>query len=246
VTQSCRLPACLCALQAFIAPSSPATAAAFSGLFSDLWRSGALLSLVITLSKGAACTDTSCEAASDLLRLMMRQPAPGQARWYAASGETQKFALLLLARLGRHASAIADAIDTANVEGEEEAVVLEAVAAMQAAVEQLGQPPLRQLVEVAAPAWLPDADAFSSSRQGAEPPASARAALSSPLLRQAVELLTAFSQQLDPLAMGLALPGCWNTACTSVAGASEAGMKLKVCTGCKTARWAGWRSRQAA
>jgi len=218
------------------APSTQGFITATPACVSDLWRSGALPSLVVTLSKGADCSNSSLDAAGDLLRALSQPPVTGRAPWYAASGETQQFALLLLARLGRHASAMAAHMAKAL---EEEAVVLEAVAAMQAAVEQLTQPPLRQLVEVAAPAWLSDADAFSSSRQGAEPPASASAALSSPLLRQAVELLTAFSQQLDPLALGLALPGCYNPACTSVAGASEAGMKLKRCTGCKTARWAG-------
>ena len=51
-----------------------------------------------------------------------------------------------------------------------------------------------------------------------------------------VQLLTALGRQLDPLALGLRLPGCWNPGCTSLAGASEAGMPMKLCAGCQIAR----------
>ena len=203
--------------------------------FDQLWRSGALPALVMTLGKGAGCSTSSLEALRDLLRPALLPPGPEQQPWHAASAERQQCALLAAAQVGRHASAIARAT-AAPRRGPASQPEHDPAALLPAAVAQLAQPPLRQLVEAAAPAFLADADALLSSSQGS----------SSDRLGRAAELLTALCRQLDPLALDLRLPGCWNPACTSVAGASEAGMKLKVCTGCKTARWAGWRSRQAA
>jgi hypothetical protein len=73
---------------------------------------------------------------------------------------------------------------------------------------------------VAAPALLARADAVEQASTAGEP----------------LRLLVSLGQQLDPLALGLRLPGCCNPACTSLAGVSEAALVLKRCTGCKIAR----------
>jgi len=157
-------------------------------------------------------------------------PKPGRAPWYAASAERQQFALLVLGAMGGRAAVGAINVATGgaaarpHMYGPEQAQ--QATAAVTAAARLLAQPPLRQLLAVAAPALLPAADAVSSL-----PPGSAAG-----LQREPLDLLRSLGWALDPLALGLALPGCYNPACTSLAGASEAGMQLKMCTGCKIAR----------
>jgi len=160
--------------------------------------------------------------------LGMLLPYPGQAPWYAASSERRQFAVYVLARVGGRAAAIA-ATFAANPDAAESHSPYEAhhvadvISLVQGASQLLGRPPLRQLVEAAAPALLPEADAVAGSRQGAGTG------------RQSLQLLFALSRQLDPLALGLDLPGCYNPACTSLAGASEADMPVQRCTGCKMA-----------
>jgi len=201
--------------------------------FDQLWRSGVLPGLVVTLTKGAGCHPDSLAALGTLLRQLL--PPPGQLPWHAASPERQQFALLVLAGAGMHASSPALA-STRYSSGSQVHVIL-------AAALQLAQPPLRQLLETAAPALVVDADALLASSSEGGCPVHAGNSFGSPALRQAVDLLTALAWQLDALALGLALPGCYNPACTSLVGASEAAMKLKRCTACKTARWAGWGRR---
>jgi hypothetical protein len=70
-----------------------------------------------------------------------------------------------------------------------------------------------------------------------------------PAARQLQLFMLLWQQQLRSLGEGcrtarmarakapaLRLPGCYNPACTSLAGASESGMPLKWCTGCMIAR----------
>ena len=196
--------------------------------FDQLWRSGALPGLVVTLAKGAGGSSASLEMLRALLILLLLAPScPGQEPWCAASPERQQCALFVLAQAGRHASAIARAAHSGPAGqrlGDNTGALLPA------AVAQLGRQPLRQLLEVAAPALVADADALLSSSLGSAPGSSA-------LLGRTVELVSALSAQLDPLALGLRLPGCYNPACTSLAGASEAAMKLQRCSACKIARW---------
>jgi len=104
----------------------------------------------------------------------------------------------------------------------------------------------RQALAAAAPALLPAAGALAGGTAAFD--RSSFKANGQPIrLQLAVEdrVLDLFAalrrQQLDPLALGLDLPGCWNPACSSLAGASEADMQLKRCTACKTARWAAVR-----
>jgi hypothetical protein len=233
--------------------------------FDELWRSGALAGLVTTICKCADGSDAGASpvpveqpvAMADLLRSLL--PAPGQAPWYAATEERQQFALFALARLGgrlqfglslmisrQPAGSVGldleDWVRHVQQHGQKVAVT----SAVCTAAEQLGrQPLLRQALAAAAPALLPAADALAGGTAAID--RSSFTADGQPTRLQlgiedrVLDLFAALPRQLDPLALGLALPGCWNPACTSLAGASEADMKLKRCTACKTARCAAVR-----
>jgi len=109
-----------------------------------------------------------------------------------------------------------------------EQVMDKAAGQLQAAAVQLGQQPLlRQQLAVAAPALVQRAVAVAGVGAASQPQA------------EPLQLLVALRQQLDPLALGLRLRGCYNPACACLAGASEADMKLKRCSGCLIARWGG-------
>jgi hypothetical protein len=214
--------------------------------FDELWRSGCLPGLIVTTAKLSGVEEGDEEGSEEwdgdggegwgLAQLMAARPllsavlpAPGQAQpWFAASAERQQFTLLALGRIGAKAAAV--------VQGQGMRVGLEGLLAMatdllQLAAGQLsGQPLLRQQLEAAAPKLLQQA---ANMKAELRLPPSVDGQPRAPMM-----LLAALAQQLDPLALGLALPGCYNPACTSLAGASEAGMPLKTCMGCKTARWA--------
>jgi hypothetical protein len=246
-----------CPAQAFVAhPPS---------CFDELWRSGSLAGLVTTICKRADGSDAGASpvpveqpvAMADLLRSLL--PAPGQAPWYAASAERQQFALFALARLGgrlqfglslmisrQPAGSVGLGLKDWQKHVEQHGQKAAVISAVCTAAEQLGrQPLLRQALAAAAPALLPAADALAGGTAAID--RSSFTADGQPTrLQLAVEdrvldLFAALPRQLDPLALGLALPGCWNPACTSLAGASEADMKLKRCTACKTARCAAVR-----
>jgi len=187
---------------------------------------------------------------SKLLRLLV--PPPGQQPWYAGSAERQQFALLVIARVGARLSQRLVAILNGQPGGDgtpfflrdlhDLDIVKGMVAAVQAAAQQLGaQPALQRLLEVAAPAQLPAAGevAAPTQREGSHTPTPAQPLVALSLPVQHMQLLTSLAMELDPLALGLALPGCYNSDCTSLAGASEADMPVKTCKGCSIARWAG-------
>jgi hypothetical protein len=212
--------------------------------FDALWRGGALSGFLVTVCKLLERDSFSLGAAQgELLAALV--PEPGQAPWYAASAARQQFALLVLARMGGSlAQRVGSMGDLAfGGSGPVPADQMAPAASMLLAVAEAGgqladHPLLRELAAQAAPA----------ARQ-AEPPARQDAVhtvtLRNQVTREVAErcvpgqllaFLTSLDRQLDPLALGLALPGCYNPACTSLAGASEADMKLKRCTGCMIAR----------
>ena len=168
-------------------------------------------------------------------------PAAGRDPWWSASTERQQFALLTFARIG---SKLARAL-LRIVQGQHRPSVqppgqqmADIYADVEEAAELLGQDALLgQHLDLGAPGWRRDAQLLS------ERPADERgyrmqdASLTIPDVRP-LELLIILPYKLDQLAPGLALPGCYNPACTSLAGASEAGMPLKWCAGCQTARCA--------
>jgi hypothetical protein len=217
----------------------------------QLWRSGALAGLVVTLCKRAASAGLSQALEFIQLLHLLLPSRPGQQVWYGAGGSEDwrsQLALFLLARAGGAVAAAAlpyllpDAasseVDTAaqaSLCGEAKAVPVLSAAAAQL----VREPSLRQLLEAAAPALLPAADEMHAAWAVCEAAWSSGAGGrdGSDLQRGSLELLVALGRQLDPLALGLDLPGCWNPSCTSLAGASEVDMKLKKCTACKIARW---------
>jgi hypothetical protein len=182
-----------------------------------------------------------------LLAAVAAAPPPGQQPWFAASAEKQQFVVWAVARMGAKAdAAVAFAarsgllpVSAVDQVGRVEA----AMAAFPAAARQLWQQPLlRQHLEAAAPALLQRGDEIDSSASASvsrlQIPRAGGGLAATPDAH--LGLLAALAQQLDPLALGLLrLPGCYNPACTSRAGASEADMKLKRCTGCKIARCVG-------
>jgi hypothetical protein len=218
----------------------------------QLWRSGALAGLVVTVCKHASSAGQI--RVLDVSHLLIRRllPKPGQRAWYAdGSAYRRQLALFLLARVGGGAAAAARAYladcarrarSTASQAQLHSRVVRVIVPVLSAAAAQLVRDPsLRPLLEAAAPALLPAADelraalAAHDSNSGSGSGAGGEGG--SDLQHASLELLEDLGWALDPLALGLDLPGCWNPACTSVAGASEADMKLKKCTACKVARW---------
>jgi hypothetical protein len=215
--------------------------------FDSLWRSGALLGLVVTLGKRGASSHKTMRALASVPRALC--PAAGQPPWYATSPERQQAALFVAAHLDQ---AVAARLERTVPQGEASAVAMPeaelqkmsiALRTVHAAALQLSQPPLRALLELAAPALLPLADQmpdFALAQPAVFDPLrpSSGGVVLLLLVEPAAGLLMDLGRQLDPLALGLALPGCYNPACTSLAGAGEAGMKLKRCAGCQIARWA--------
>jgi hypothetical protein len=207
--------------------------------FDRLWRCGALPGLVI-----AACRVglSGGSTAADMVQHTSLLSAQAQRGWCAASSERQQFALLLLAHVGGRAAAAMLALpeNPGSVQLADATSLATAVATLRQAAEQLGQPPLRSLLAQAAPSALPGVDALSSAAPDSSSSSSrTRSCLISPGVQltvplQHLELLVALGAQLDPLALDLRLSGCYNPACTSLAGAIESGTKL--CKGCKTAR----------
>ena len=224
-----------------------------SGTFRQLWRGGVLPSLLVTFAKQGASADMrratypTRRIDNMALLLMTALPEFGVVPWFAHGREEQEFALLLVVHVGtRLAVRLQQLAALPPPEQQVQASDLQhmaaAVDAVHAAARQVGRPPLRQLLEVAAAGLMPAADAVNAAGVFPyRPPAGARGYewAASALQRQHVQLLADLCRQLDPLALGLALPGCYNPACTSLAGAGEADMKLKRCTACKIARWAG-------
>jgi hypothetical protein len=212
--------------------------------FEALWRAGALPALVVTAAKGPIICGggDGMLGLQGLLERVLVQPPPGEQPWYAASAERQQFVMLVLARIGGAAGAHAlartgagaDSLPASDTAKQEELPSL--IYVLYIAAEQLAkQPLLRRQLEAAAPDLVARADAavatFKARSRSADPDA--------PLLDfgpEPLQLLVALGQQLDPLALGLRLPGCYNPACTCLAGASEAGMALKTCMGCRIAR----------
>jgi hypothetical protein len=197
-----------------------------------------LPSLVVTVGKRTYRPGPH-KSVVDLLSLLL--PPPGERPWYADSVARQQFWVLLLAHVGGKTAPlllewVQNPLSVAGGAADVQQMLRRIADALQAAVVQLVQPPLRAQLEAAAPALVPCADAVADSLRAQQ------SSSSSSIARRAepLELLLSLVQQLDPRAPGLRLPGCCNPACTSVAGASEADMKLKVCTGCRTVRWAGW------
>ena len=211
--------------------------------FEAVWRCGALPALMVTTAKGVG-RQGETDAITALLPGVYQAPAPGQQPWFAASAERQQFVMLVLARIAGAAAEMLlactnDTIRQISLSNASRQRLTRLLDQLHAAAQQLGgQPLLRQQLEAAAPALLPDADAVQSIVQ----PYSSRSNPDDPdgvllILQPApLQLLVSLSQQLDPLALGLRLPGCYNPACTSLAGASEAAMPLKLCAGCRIAR----------
>jgi hypothetical protein len=219
--------------------------------FKRLCRSGALPALVVTMGK--CMSSGPVGLASWLPQLLVELvPAPGQAQpWFADSPRKQQLALLVLARLGgRAAEAVLPFSGMARVGNDRDAAQEQAMRSvadgMHAAAVHLGrQPLLRRLLEAAAPGMVPAADSVAASARGRQASAdSSRPADQQPdavlqlIQAEPLQLLVALRQQLDPLALGLRLRGCYNPACACLAGDSEADMRLKLCAGCKIARWA--------
>jgi hypothetical protein len=206
-----------------------------------MWACGALPALVITLGKAAQLG--GAHKLTALLRSL--HPQPGQQPWYEDSTAKQQFILLVLAAVGgRVAAAVLDGLDALNGGGGSNSLgqaggqLTSSIFQLLRAAQQLGQPLLRQHLVAAAPALLPRVDALSSDiRTSPAPNGSADSGLLH-FERDNVQLLVDLGRQLDPLALGLSLPGCQNPACTSLVGVSEAAMVLKRCTACKVARWA--------
>lgn len=210
--------------------------------FEAMWRSRSLSALVQTVAKGLTIsTGADIGLMADLLHAMLLPPAPGQQPWFAASSERLQFVVFVLARIGGKAVAppffdatISHLVPLRTVDG-----VTNAIDQLHAAAQQLAQQPLlRQQLEVAAPALLSQADAASTLVRGwTINDAIVRPGFAALEMRPAaLELMACLAQQLDPLALGLRLPGCYNPACTSLAGDSEADMALKTCAGCRIAR----------
>ncbi len=52
-----------------------------------------------------------------------------------------------------------------------------------------------------------------------------------------LSLLQQLHERLDPLALGVRLPGCYSPRCAARGGLSEAALRTKMCTGCRVARY---------
>jgi hypothetical protein len=201
----------------------------------DMWRCGALPGLVVSAVKAISAGARDLARMARLLDAMLPLPVFGHQLWDATSSERQQFVMFALARVSGAVAALAIG-GTEGTPGPELAEA--AMIVLWSAAQQLGgQPLLRQQLEVAAPALLARADAVAAAAVASQ--AQGIAAPDAPGLsaaREPLRLLVDLGRQLDPLALGLSLPGCHNPACTSLAGVSEAAMPLKRCMGCKVAR----------
>jgi len=212
----------------------------------DMWRCGALPGLVVSVAKAMDWQGQEAGSAEALLQYVLHA-APS----FAITTERQQFVLLVLARFGGPAAAQLLQQHSNSSDGTcqllfprpqsgSESLSLEVRLAFRlpGAAKQLGgQPLLRQQLEAAAPALLPAADAVLTLGDDdivCSDPDPDHVLMT--LKPEPLQLLVALGQQLDPLALGLRLPGCYNSACTSLAGASEAAMVLKTCAGCRVAR----------
>jgi len=223
----------------------------------EMWRCGALPGLIVSVAKGAAQGKGHDMAAIlELLRRILRPPAADgagrqqelqQEPWFAASSERQQFVLFTLAHIGGAAASIVIDIAEGTGAAARERVaragagstgtpLARFMAKLLAIAQQLGREPLLcQQLEVAAPALLPSADAAAAT--GDESSCDGHLnQLMMGVTPEPLRLLVGLRRQLNPLALGLSLPGCYNPACTSVAGDSEAAMVLERCDGCKIAR----------
>ena len=220
--------------------------------FEALWRCGALPGLVVTVAKAAlaaAAADkvraSALQCMADLLHAMLLPPpAPGQQPWFAASSERLQFVVFVLARIGGEASTAVLKHPRANLYGAMVPLgsvegVTGVIDELHAAGQQLAQQPLlRQQLEAAAPALPPDADAASAVVRGwaSHSDSVIPGFVALDIRPAALQLLVSLARQLDPLALGLRLPGCYNPACTSLAGDCEAAMALRRCSSCSIAR----------
>jgi len=224
--------------------------ASSDALVDQLWRDGALAALIVTACKRAELGGLEDSVTLGyLVDLIAPAPAGQLEPWYDASPERQQVALFLLARVGSRAAATVLAL-TQSPTGTTEVGTPEVLSRLvgltdrlQTGAHQLSlEPALRELLEVGAPAVVPASDKLDAilvrqrvaSRNYVRPVSSNQALFN--LLGDPLYLLEDLGRQLDALALDLALPGCWNPACTSLAGASEAGMPLKTCTSCKIAK----------
>ena len=241
----------------------------FNGM-EQLWPSGALAALTVTWDKSTPLDSSAehLEDMAALVLGVAEPDWEPEPHWFDTP-QQQECALFLLARMGSKAAAAVQAWRARPAgarDAEQEASVQRAAADLHGAAVHLGQQPVvRQLLQVAAPGvlplldaagWqpgaeaaargaLPGADAVTGATQSQQQGSSRRTADQQPdVARQAqtdaLEVLLALGRQYDPLALGLRLRGCYNPACTSLAGASEADMKLKICASCRIARCAGW------
>jgi hypothetical protein len=206
--------------------------------FEQLWRSGVLPGLVVTLGKCAALMNIPehLEVLAEILLRLLPEllPAyggPAQPR-LALSNERQQFALLLLARVG--GAAATTALLRAQTARRQSATPL-AEKLQQAAVRLACDPALTQLLRQAAPALEPQLDALPHLALARWRAGGGNPRADVPL--EPLQLLVALCQQLDPLALGLRLRGCYNPTCACLAGDREADMQLKRCSGCNIARW---------
>jgi hypothetical protein len=164
--------------------------------------------------------------------------------WYATSRARQQCALLVVARVGtmlsRTALADVSAGRPPSFPADDPAFkheMLRAATGLAAAAEELVQAPLRPLLEAAAPALVPAAEEVRRQVRAA----GGRLGWDDVVVAiDIMQFADDLADQLDPLALGLRLPGCYNPWCRSLAGASEADAPLKRCAGCKVARWVGW------
>jgi hypothetical protein len=221
------------------------------GSLDQLWTSGALPGLVITACKRAR---TSHAGSVRVATYMMAQlvdsllaPADSrQAPWWAASAERQQFALFLLARVGGKLAEVLSDIQAGRLplpsEPQEVCMVMSAFSDAHAATLMLGaQPQLVVLMQAGAPGLLRELMGVFNRPDNAQErdDAPVRGGVQVSVDSRGLPILAALPRQLDSLALGLRLPGCYNPACPSLAGASETDMPLKLCAGCRTARWVG-------
>jgi hypothetical protein len=229
----------------------------------QLWRSGVLPSLVTTLAKRHASSEIPLSAIASPLTLL--RPAAGQQPWYAGSVERQQFALFMAASMGSRvvlgllSQRMVAAVGGGGLGAAPPVTMLRSVAditpelqrkvatilSVRAVAGQLVCPPLLQHLEAAAPALAPEARELPVILEGLEDfpnmgdLGGGHQLVGMRLVPEAANLLTGLASHLDPLALGWCRPGCYYPSCSSLAGASEADMLLKRCSGCKIARW-GW------
>lgn len=184
--------------------------------FTQLWRSGALLEVVIALRWRVASSRTSARAICRLLRALLPARAGRSQQqpelWYATSAEKQRLAVAVLVFFGGTAAAgVVAALRTDPSAQPPD----EVISVLQAAAALLGKPPLQQVLSAA----VPPAPLGAASTQAPH------------------QLLASLMQQLDLAAFNLPLSCCYNPKCGATGHSREAGAaSLKQCAGCKAAR----------